>query len=415
MKTHLKKLIADGADINAKNESGLTPLLYICSNPNVYTDEIMNILVSAGARADIYDDITPLGYATDSNNLGAVKALLYNKRMGRPYFNIDVNALNGADQQTALANAIKNNSIEIVNELLNDPDLDVNKLSGSPKYQISPLFLAVIFDNSAIVDRLLHVGSINPNLGHVDSKSTPLHAAVSRCNMPNIRLLLAHPATDPNIVNKFDVSPYFIAVDKCKDAIELLRERLPVVAPLNTEPRTHHGAAAPPIVTNLITLENTPITNYNNSTLVFKAGDSFFARTKESLEKELHDDDHVAFECKLQTHGAPRINDIHTDRKLFILTGGAINYVIPYDHIQRALRTEGAGAAMFEIVGPIREIPFISDYKSVLIEDDKGFKSYNVNIVSGDHCQAGTNKPLYELHPLRLVGGRRRRSRSRQS
>jgi hypothetical protein len=159
-------------------------------------------------------------------------------------------------------------------------------------------------------------------------------------------------------------------------------------------------------------MEETPYTDFDDSYLIFKFGDVYFARTKESIRNDIYDaagppppeaendtrGDRLLFECLGELHGAPTREQIHIDHKFFVLSGNG-NYVIPLPHVLGALTHP---TNTFEIVGPIRQLNFVTSYGAVLVEGGLGLQRRQVDIVSRDHCQADTAKQLYELHPLQL-------------
>jgi len=68
-------LIAHGADVNAKNDDGLTPLLYAAGYGRL---EVVEALLAHGAAVNAKDDkgLTPLHYAAEHGRLEVVDALL---------------------------------------------------------------------------------------------------------------------------------------------------------------------------------------------------------------------------------------------------------------------------------------------------------------------------------------------------
>ena len=66
----IKQHLTAGADVNAKNDSGLTPLHYAESK------EIAEILITAGADVNAGDKITPLHYAAQYGEMEIVELLI---------------------------------------------------------------------------------------------------------------------------------------------------------------------------------------------------------------------------------------------------------------------------------------------------------------------------------------------------
>ena len=95
-----------------------------------------------------------------------------------------------------LINAIENNNIGKVKELLNKDISNINKLN---KNGISPLHIAVINGNLEIINFMLEKGA-NPNIKSFSKKQTPLHYAYIFKNIKatKIKNLLIKYKADPN-------------------------------------------------------------------------------------------------------------------------------------------------------------------------------------------------------------------------
>ena len=94
-------LISHGADINAKDESDITPLHYAAKNSDV---QIVEFLISHGADIDAKDinDETPLHYAACKDRSETAKVLISN--------GADINAEDEYDR-TPIECALENNCI----------------------------------------------------------------------------------------------------------------------------------------------------------------------------------------------------------------------------------------------------------------------------------------------------------------
>jgi hypothetical protein len=71
---NVKKLIAQGADVNSRNEYGMTPLHYAAT---LSTDEVAKLLIEAGAEVDAKDNkgYTPLWHAEIGNRTEVIELL----------------------------------------------------------------------------------------------------------------------------------------------------------------------------------------------------------------------------------------------------------------------------------------------------------------------------------------------------
>ena len=96
-----------------------------------------------------------------------------------------------------LINAIENNDIKKVKELLNKEVSNINLLN---KNGITPLHIAVINGNLEIINFMLEKGA-NPNIKSFNKKQTPLHYAYIFKNIKanKIKNLLIKYKADPNI------------------------------------------------------------------------------------------------------------------------------------------------------------------------------------------------------------------------
>ena len=74
----IKLLIENGADINIRNETNMTPLMHICYNRFIKEENIITLLIEAGADINVRDDnnISALMYACYSNHPNIVKSLI---------------------------------------------------------------------------------------------------------------------------------------------------------------------------------------------------------------------------------------------------------------------------------------------------------------------------------------------------
>lgn len=106
----IKLLISSGADINAYEFDGWTPLFYAIEQGNL---EAVELLLSSGANINVQDDRgrTPLLYAIDEGKLEIVELLI------KSGANIEIPS---KDRMTPLMLAFWNGHTEILNLLLRD-------------------------------------------------------------------------------------------------------------------------------------------------------------------------------------------------------------------------------------------------------------------------------------------------------
>ncbi|MDO5465374.1 MAG: ankyrin repeat domain-containing protein, partial [Akkermansia sp.] len=170
----LALLIAAGADVNAANKNGETPLYLAAYNGR--TECVKLLLAAPGIdvnKAD-KDDWTPL-YGAASNGHSACMKLL----LAAP--GIDVNKANKYGS-TPLERAAGAGRSECVKLLLSAPGIDVNKAT--------PLYWAAWNGHSECVRLLLAAPGIDVNKADEDGK-TPVKAAESKGHTECARLIRA--------------------------------------------------------------------------------------------------------------------------------------------------------------------------------------------------------------------------------
>jgi hypothetical protein len=392
---------AGDIDVNKVHE-GKTPMQVVAENYKLAKPDLFEALLKAGSAVDD----TCLYRACFKNNVAAVRLLLAAKAEGRAHFN--VNIMHPDMHNTPLFLSVENQNPAICSLLLHDPDINPNSVVNG----MTVLYYAVFENLFDIVELLLQNPRTDPNTTFGDD-TTPLHIAVFKNHARCVPFLLSNPRIDITLRDRFDMTALDLAKRIGRADIVALIEgvAVPPSPPLATDPQIHQFHEIPQI-TDYISMEESPYTDFDDSYLIFKFGDVYFARTKESIRKDIYDaagppppedendtrGDRIVFECLGELHGAPRREQINMDRRFFVLSGNG-NYVIPLAHVLGALTHP---TNTFEIVGPVRQLNFVTSYGAVLVEGALGFQRRPVNTVSRDHCQADTAKQLYELHPLQL-------------
>jgi ankyrin repeat protein len=158
----VKILIENGADINAKYESGNTPLIFAIFARQL---DIIKIFIENGADINFESapGVTPLNFAVGNDNIDIVKILIEN--------GADINAKSEAGF-TPLMYAIATKKLDIVKILIeNGADISAKDESGN-----TPLLYAIVNKKLDIVKILIENGA-DINFKGKDGY-TPLHAAV---------------------------------------------------------------------------------------------------------------------------------------------------------------------------------------------------------------------------------------------
>ncbi|QPC70356.1 hypothetical protein HYE68_001108 [Fusarium pseudograminearum] len=236
-------LIKLGADVNASNNIGWTPLHFAAETGY---EDVVKILLKAGANATaeshdgkrprtiswendhrpvtiILDGSVPISLDAQLHSKAlSLSALFYAARNGQLNKicqvldeGIDVNSVD-ADGRSSLSMAAEHGLSEIVH-CLTGRNADVNLKDN---YGGSPLWWASRYGNAMIVDHLLNQGA------HVDSPDvdgqSPLSASSQYGHIKSIRLLLEHGA-NPNSSTGYGKTPLLFAVgNEQLDAVKLL-------------------------------------------------------------------------------------------------------------------------------------------------------------------------------------------------
>lgn len=198
--------IRNGANVNASNEEGSTPLHEASSDNS--NPEVLKALLKAGADVNASDewDSTPLHEAALHNsNLEVVKALL---KAGA-----DVNALDSSII-TPLHNAAQNNPNHEITALLLKAGADVNALN---RFGDTPLHNAAYANpNLEVLKKLLKAGAeVN---AENDEGNVPLHHAVSSNTNPDVVMELLKAGADVHQMNDEGKRPFDYAEEN-KDLI----------------------------------------------------------------------------------------------------------------------------------------------------------------------------------------------------
>ncbi len=202
----VKHLITSGADVNGKDDYGLTPLHFAAEYGY---EELAELLISKGADIDAMDDRgwTPLHVAVDKGYTSVIKLLIEK--------GATVNGKNENDL-TPLHFAVKVGSLDTAEFLIaNGAGVNVKAVNGN-----SPLHVAVYNSRVSIVKFLIAEGA------EVDAKDyegkTPIHIAAQEGHKAIAEVLITGGA-DVNAMDDKGYIPLQYAVDEGRnDVIEIL-------------------------------------------------------------------------------------------------------------------------------------------------------------------------------------------------
>ena len=201
---HAKILIEVGADVNACDRQGITPLMFASAFSET---ELVKILLSKKADVHAKDEEghTPLFWAvTHSDNVENVQVLIKS--------GADVNAVNSAGL-TVLMSALNNNDDIGIIRCLIDNGADVNaKYDGYELKNVTPLMMALECKHAyATIKRLLNTGAdVNAQDSH--GKTPWIYADLADCNTKIMELLKEYGA----IVKRFRGGSYVSSLYKGK-------------------------------------------------------------------------------------------------------------------------------------------------------------------------------------------------------
>jgi ankyrin repeat protein len=198
----VKALLSNGADVNARDKMGDTPL-HVAANFNAR--DVAELLLAKGADVNARGDlgVTPLHLAAIANSK-AVAELLLTK-------GADVNR-KSEDGMTPMHVAAASNAGDVAELLLvNGADLNAKSNTGS-----TPLHLAAMYDARDVAELLLANGAdVNAK---VNNERTPLHLAAFR-NAKEVTELLLTKGADLNAKDKDGKTPLALAVQAGNSAL----------------------------------------------------------------------------------------------------------------------------------------------------------------------------------------------------
>ncbi|MDR2746626.1 MAG: ankyrin repeat domain-containing protein [Treponema sp.] len=210
--SHIPYIVQQGADLEAKNAAGETPLFvavkYTAERGSPGSDSTIKTLVNAGASLNSRDNLgnSALHAAVRWNNREAAQALI------NAGIDINARAING---KTPLHDAVRLGIADIETLLVNrGADVEIRDTGGN-----TPFMEAVIAGNSLSAERLVNLGA-DPNTRNSQG-DTPLHLAVSEGQNDMMNLLLSWGAPI-HARNSQGRSPYEIALALSPSAVSTL-------------------------------------------------------------------------------------------------------------------------------------------------------------------------------------------------
>lgn len=194
----VKEFLAKGADVNARNKDGVTPLMNAAENGDPVT---VQLLLDHGALVNMQDDIgqTAIFIAAAQGNGRVVEVLLA--------AGADIDMCNSDGYSPLLTALIKDHTY--VARVLMRAGADVN---ARTKYGYTPLFRAARGGYTDIVRELIDRGA-EIDAREVFEEATPLMYAIDKNRTDIVRILIAAGA-DVNAENRNGTTPLMLAQNK---------------------------------------------------------------------------------------------------------------------------------------------------------------------------------------------------------
>ena len=353
--------------------------------------------------------------------------------------------LNNIDNMSPLIIALVNGNTDFAITIANSSLLDIN--SPQENGERTYLILAIEIVQLELILVLLKNRLINVNQLTEDKNLTALMMAVkpdidmTPVQRRTIVKLLLLAGANVNIYNKHNLSAYDIA-DVSTIGEELYDKLKPTVGPPTNANNSSTENNTSPINTTFINsirnIQPSPL-NTSKSLIVdsnivvydvyeageisllinqikedrqniyFKFAQSFFRVPRQNLENGMKDDfSNIIFSCTSPKAGALRITNINKEEPYYLIRGPG-NYTVRLSQFSALLQQVDTNC--FELISD-GQLKYVGSFNSILRGSNfMNFSGREVNIVSADHCQEGSNRELFKLIPLALTvnttGGRK--------
>ncbi|KAK7093850.1 E3 ubiquitin-protein ligase MIB2-like [Littorina saxatilis] len=202
----VKYLLDNGAEVNAKDEDGLTPLLFAIDGEQT---SVIEELCKRGADKSAADKsgLTALHRAVDQELVECVRILVNN--------GADVN-VQDKDLDTPMHDAIRKDNREIIKALLDCDKLDGTKTN---KDKLNIMHVAVIHGLQRVVEVLISRNTKLASITGGPENWSPLHMAAMNGRTAVAGVLVKKGDVDVNAVDKNNRSALHYAVQTCENTI----------------------------------------------------------------------------------------------------------------------------------------------------------------------------------------------------
>jgi ankyrin repeat protein len=287
----------------------------------------------------------------------------------------------------ALRLACEQGNKDAVEMLLDDERVDPSMPNNVP------ILLAAQENHQNIVIMLLNKERVDPAV----DDNMPLQYAAANGNKELIHELLSYEAVSSN-KNVFklacdgeyepDINEYIMKQypgESCTPAEQIEEVEVKYEETMKTY--------------DIVLIEDVPIITSicNRDNIVMKSNTSYFTLNRKELLSELQTNVNTRFECKGELTGAPYATDVIIQEPYFYLKSSG-NFLVRKSQIAAALEKY----AIIELIESPKKIQFLASYKTVQLTPGVGLDGRDVNIVSADHCQAGTQQNVYDIRGVIL-------------
>lgn len=237
-------------------------------------------------------------------------------------------------------------------------------------------------------------------------------ATTSDTNIEIVRELLAAGA-DPSYTNIGGVTAWEMAEEF--GAVEIAS----LLRPRSLPSFTDEPAAPPPkptLPTVVLTKVEVPYANQQvfdfeegedvpilqllskMGNIVFKAKDSYFTLPADRLYDAMDDESQVRYKCNAKLDGAPFVDQVDMMNPYYYIQGNG-NFIVSLAQLNSGLHEY----KILELVETEETLEYVASANSVQTTPGVNRLGNDVNIVSADHCQAGTQQKVFKLHGVILI------------
>jgi hypothetical protein len=169
-----------------------------------------------------------------------------------------------------------------------------------------------------------------------------------------------------------------------------------------------------PIAYDMLEMDEIPILDLltTGDKIIFKVGSKYFSTDWIPLRAALEDKSSTFYECRAELDGVPYVKDVHVEMPYFRLSLMG-NFTIPEQDLVAAF---DSSHIVFELIPSEKKLAFVASYASVQVTPGKDGLGRQVNVVSSDHCQKGSQQVTYTVKMVTMArergGGKKRTYRN---